>query len=157
MKELYPVTSVSPRHRARYMSIFFIECPSFHLNIECCPECHSSIMRTDGTKIYPDLIYVRPIKGNGDYNPDWELHIESLVCCRIYHHVKSLPKAWWEDQARKAGVFTGYKFSNSRELDTDREIKNGKKELARIRGNKEEGEIETLRRGGLSGFLSRRR
>jgi hypothetical protein len=109
------------------MSIVFIECASFREMLPfdhvCCPKCHEFTERSDGSKLYPNLIYVRPTRED-NANPDWSLCIEGLVCCKAYHIVKDLPRSWWVREAKERGVYRedqrGYIYSNTKENDTDK-------------------------------------
>ena len=105
------------------MSVAFIDCDGFRKLWEtelppCCDKCHESVERSDGSKVYPNKIYVRPRKENGDYNSDWALCIEGVVCCKVFHLVTDIPNSWWRAQAERLGVRRddgqGYRDSSGR-------------------------------------------
>lgn len=86
----------------------------------CCKTCHT---HEHGSH----LIYVRAFQEGalGEAgNTDWELCVEAIVCCNLYHFVRALPRSWWIEQARKHGVgrgdSKGYIYPNSPSRNTDR-------------------------------------
>jgi len=150
------------------MSVAFLECSIIireswekHERIECCPQCHK----------HKQLIYVRPYREGvlGEAgNTDWDLCVEGIVCCNLYHFTRSLPRSWWVEKARELGVYRedmrGYIYPASPHRNTD--VEKQQREVAddilqrsgrRIRRSKWRDEDERERLGGLRVFQRRSR
>lgn len=136
------MSSHNPQIKLRDMSTLFVECKTFieyfieqekleaqllpdyakprmvGIGLICCDKCHEN----DRNKIY-----VRPFREGalGEVgNTDWNLCIEGIICCALYDKVRAIPRDWWVQKAREAGVERdddkGYIYSDSPSHNTNR-------------------------------------